>query len=423
MKNKFLFTVFLVLAGIATFSGKQLNALYAKSLSAMSRGGTAQFPVQIARWKAAMDSLADETSGDSLVYHEESDSVLQLTGDWGVKIIHEANIIGNAEALDPFFQKLVIARTDGRGMLSVYHIGDSHVAGRAYPQALAAHLHELYGPGKTVVIAPVVKKKGHSRQALRKGKHKRQTSQLTAKKNKKKAKSPAVRKAKKRSAAVYQGLAMSADLAILNTGPMQSSLRPSFFDYDISASAIQLHVIDSVNNGAVNLNYSAFGVPGKSFKYFADNQTTAQQLKAYRPDLVIISLGVNDIFGKRIDEEYIRENLERLVNLVREQQPSAAILLGLSSDAWVKKKKSNPFLPRLKAIITEFARKEQCAYWDPVPVFGGYGCMNQWYRKSLCGKDRIHLTVAGYTLLGKTFAEAIDKAFVDFQLKSRTKSN
>jgi lysophospholipase L1-like esterase len=423
MKNRNRFTVLLILICIALLPGKQQCSLSAKGLSGMPREGNGAIPVQMGHWEAGLDSIADETTGDSLVYHEESDSVLQLTGDWGVKIIHEVNIIGNAEALEPFFQKLLIARTDGRGMLSVYHIGDSHIAGRAYPQALAAHLHELYGPGKTVVIAPVVKKKAHIRPALRKGKQRRQASKITVKKNRKKVKSPVSRTAKKRSAAVYQRRAISADLALLNSEPLQSSLRPDFFDSDMNVSGPRLLVIDSLNNGGISFNYSAFGVPGKSFKYFADNPTTIQQLKAYRPDLVIISLGVNDIFGKRIDEEYIRTNLERLVGMVREQQPSASILLGLSADAWVKKKKSNPFLPRLKAILIDFAETAHCAYWDPIPVFGGYGCMNQWFRKNLCGKDRIHLTVAGYTLLGKTFAEAIDKAFIGFQRKSQPNSN
>jgi lysophospholipase L1-like esterase len=72
----------------------------------------------------------------------------------------------------------------------------------------------------------------------------------------------------------------------------------------------------------------------------------------------------------------------------------------------------------LKKILAGFALQNNCAYWDPIPVFGGYGCMNRWYRQNLCVKDRIHLTKPGYALLGEMLVEALDKSFTAFAGKT-----
>lgn len=356
----------------------------------------------------------DEIESDSLIYTEGNDSLLAAASTLGIKINHDANVIGNDEALAPFFQKMINAAGRNEEVISIYHIGDSHVAGKSYPQSVAGHLHELYGPGKTTIITPMIKMKVHRGQGKKPGRHSIKSGKRSAAKGK-----TSVAKQKKHRSSAFLFIEKSSDLAALDHMPLYGNLL--LHDARIS-DAVEADFIlpanDSNSLTKLTINYAAYGVPGKSFKYFAENQNVVSHLKTFLPDLVIISLGVNDIFGKRVDEDYILSNLSRLLSVVRKERPSAAIVLGLSTDAWVKKKKSNPFLPILKRLMITFAEKNTCAYWDPVPVFGGYGCMNRWYKQKLCGKDRIHLTIAGYTLLGEMLAEALDKSFTAYAEKN-----
>lgn len=374
--------------------------------------------------KDTIDLENAEIESDSLIYHDAQDSLLVPTTNLGIRINHDVNQIGNPKALSRFFENMITAQSDVTPAVSIYHIGDSHVAGKYYPNSVAKHLHDLYGEGKTVIITPKIKVR-HKHSVLskkKKGKHRAAiATPITGKHAAHQATTtPAKPKKSKRKraghAAVDQTPMISAPLAMLGIklSKFESRLTPASYqtdsplEFDLNAQA------DTAKRQRISLDYAAYGVPGKSFKYFTESPGTREHLAAFKPQLVIISLGVNDIFGKRFDDVYIEDNLTKLVALVRHNAPNADILLGITTDAYVKRKKSNPFLPKLKKLMIRFAENNNCAYWDPAPVFGGYGCMNRWYKQNLCIRDRVHLTAAGYTLLGEMLVEALDKGFMAY---------
>ncbi len=363
-----------------------------------------------------------EIESDSLVYHDAQDSLLVSTENLGIRINRDADTIGNAIALSRFFGNMLSAQSDVSPGISIYHIGDSHVAGKYYPNSVAKHLHDLYGEGKTTVITPKIKIRAKHSTVHRGKKGKHSKAVVSGTRRKRSAKAPSTvntRKAKKRklgSAFLEQSLIISGSVAMLQlpVSGLESRFSPGGFQTEAVTGIGGYQGRDTTLLPKITINYTAYGVPGKSFKYFCESPATRAHLAMYKPHLVIISLGVNDIFGKRIDKEYIEENLARLVALVRQDAPGADILLGITTDAYVKKKKSNPFLPELKKLMVHFAVTNNCAYWDPVPVFGGYGCMNRWYKQNLCVRDKVHLTATGYTLLGEMLVEALDKSFTTY---------
>lgn len=67
------------------------------------------------------------------------------------------------------------------------------------------------------------------------------------------------------------------------------------------------------NNGATYATYNNIGTVGKG-------------IAPLQPDLVIISLGTNEAFGK-VNKAGIYENIDLLVNDIKENNPDAQLLL------------------------------------------------------------------------------------------------
>ncbi len=362
---------------------------------------------------------------DTLIYENAEDSLVSELSSYRVKIIPEKNIIGNADAMNPFFRLLSLPVAGSGNTVSIYHLGDSHIAGKSYPNSVAKYLHQLYGDGKTTIIVPKYKP--------RRGKHLQRVQKKKSAKLKRGSTKKSINRNRKRHST---GILNEADIFqyyadVNELIQFPNLIRPSGFEEEfeqknlINTGALEhlgyyaesilplneTNHTDSIAKKLVTCNYTAYGVAGKSFKYFAESPVLLAHLDEYKPHLAIISLGVNDIFGKRYDEEYIQSNMTRLVQIIRERDSSVCILLAITGDAY-KKKKTNPFLPRLREQMIRFANSHNCAYWNPVPVFGGYGYMNKWYTEKLCIRDRVHLTKTGYSLLGRTLSEAINKTFI-----------
>lgn len=363
------------------------------------------------------DQQDSVTSGetDSLEYLLITDTVTADGRHIPVRVFDEENIIRNTSALDGFFA--LVEQTDTP--LQVYHIGDSHVAGKVFPAALATKLQGKYGAGKTTLITPKI----YSRSALRQRRNaairaaRAKKSREAVRSTRKKKVSKRRGHSKKRADLLPEAVTMQNWLA-LATVPPAGMYADVFTRSDRPESCMPLFVpVDSstVTHNKPGLNFTAFAVNGKSFRYFADNKLVKKHSSDLHPELVIISLGTNDLFGKEYDREYIRGAVIDLIASVRYASPKVSILLTLPADSYVKKRRTNPFLKMINDELRYLATEFNCAYWDPVPVFGGYGIMNVWYKRKLCGRDRIHLTRDGYSLFARKLFEAFEKAAEDYR--------
>lgn len=349
----------------------------------------------------------NSVSWDSLDYSGLSDSLIVEDTTYTVKIIDSVNVIQNHEALNGFFSSLA----KNTGTVSVFHLGDSHVAGKAYPSAVAKYFHEMYGDGKTSIITPKVRSRRKAKRRRHAIVRKSRVKKQPAKAVKKRSSRPVKKKrAGKSKTFLDSGFIFSRSVAYAGVGLSLSFAPDNLTDCFPDNQFINIKVDSTFFSNRV-LDYTAFGVSGKSYKYFAESAVTPKKLQEAAPNLVIISLGVNDLFGKKYDAEYIRNGVENLLAVIRRESPNASILFALSGDAFIKKKRSNPFLRPMKEQMQQLAIANNCAYWDPVPVFGGYGYMTAWYKQKLCIRDKVHLTRAGYTLMAVKLAEAMGKAF------------
>jgi lysophospholipase L1-like esterase len=124
------------------------------------------------------------------------------------------------------------------------------------------------------------------------------------------------------------------------------------------------------------------------------------------PDLVILSLGINDAHGPDFDTERFRANYAELIRRVREAAPGAAILLTTNTDSF-RHRRANRNGLLVRDVMLELAATEGVAVWDALGVMGGLGSIKEWRRADLAQRDLVHLTRAGYQLLGDLLATAL----------------
>lgn len=172
------------------------------------------------------------------------------------------------------------------------------------------------------------------------------------------------------------------------------------------------------NNGATYDTYNRIGNVGKG-------------ISPLNPNLVIISLGANEAFGK-FNESLFNKSIDKLVRNIRSANPSAKILLVTPSECQRVKYTSVPvkskgkrrrrtskkrvggytvnsnILPIRNAIL-EYGKEHDIAVYDWYEVSGGANSSAKWLADGLLSKDRVHLTYKGYHLQGYLLYQALKK--------------
>lgn len=130
-----------------------------------------------------------------------------------------------------------------------------------------------------------------------------------------------------------------------------------------------------------------------------------EDLRRVRPDLVIFSIGINDIQGD-FDPVHFKANYRQLIRKVRRVNPHCAILFTGINDSW-RKRSVNPHTPACEEAFEALAREYKAVYWDWFGIMGGMGSMAAWQQAGLAQSDKIHFTTEGYRLLGDMLFEAL----------------
>jgi lysophospholipase L1-like esterase len=163
------------------------------------------------------------------------------------------------------------------------------------------------------------------------------------------------------------------------------------------------------NNESSGILYHTAGVNGAQLIHFNKSDFFVEQTAALNPQLIIISLGTNEVFNDLLDTLSWAKNIETLVNKLREQIPGVCFLFTTPPDSW----KGGAPRPLLDPIIRTLYRKAEeldFAVWDFREAMGGKGAMKTWNRANLSQNDLVHLTPTGYNLQGILLIEALEKA-------------
>lgn len=187
-------------------------------------------------------------------------------------------------------------------------------------------------------------------------------------------------------------------------------------------SPCQIHGFE-LSNLMTGVEYSAIGNNGATFSAYNGAADMGAGISPLQPSLVILSMGTNEAFGKVSDFE-MRNSIDRLVTSLRQAVPGATLLLTTPAECqrsqWTrtgKKKKRrvrsyvvNSRVKDMRDAIVRYAADHGIACYDFYEVAGGNGSSARWLKAGLLGGDRIHNSWAGYELAGSLLYDALTKA-------------
>ncbi len=224
---------------------------------------------------------------------------------------------------------------------------------------------------------------------------------------------------------VYNLLAITPDTIII--GHYNSIYGYSEFNYESPANVFHLKIIKDSSyqdenfallgieliSNAPGVVYNSVGVNGSMLSSYLHCKMYGKHLKSIKPDLIIISIGTNDGYTRKFNDDKFRDEYRQLLSRTIEASPGAAILLTVPNDSYLYSRYVNTNTEKMKHIIQELAAEYNCAIWDFYTIMGGLNSAQTWYGLKLMRYDRIHFTRKGYQLQGELFFSAFLKVWED----------
>ncbi len=355
-----------------------------------------------------------------------------------------ANIIkGDTASLDGFMEKLLRLRSGADEVVSIVHLGDSHVQGGFWDARLRELFQCDFGNAGRGLITPYKLAGGNEpRDYAITTKDKLTSGKVTSR--------GLVEKLGFTGVAV--GIEeMKPTLSIWSKAPFSSitifhHAKAPFFNVpdslsigsyctmgntdrstriDINRDVENLTLVGeltdgynnptvygfSLENGQPGVLFHAIGVNSAAFEHFERNTDFAEGgAAALSPDLIIISLGTNNCFGGNYRSDSFREVAEGFVRKVHENYPESAILLTTPMEGCRRIRRTysvNKNVSDVAEVLGAIANDNGFAVWDFYTAAGGNNSSRVWYSRRLMQSDRLHLTEEGYTLQGDMLYDAL----------------
>jgi lysophospholipase L1-like esterase len=169
----------------------------------------------------------------------------------------------------------------------------------------------------------------------------------------------------------------------------------------------------SLDNENPGLVYSSLGINGAEVvSFLRSGETFENHLKALAPDLIIISLGTNDAYGKNFSPDFFKKQYGNFLQRIQKAVPHSSVLLTTPGDNFRGRKYPNYSNTKATAQLYDLAKETNCAVWDFYKVMGGLRSVVKWQYSGLAAKDRVHLTGKGYRLQGELLFEALMQDYI-----------
>jgi lysophospholipase L1-like esterase len=162
--------------------------------------------------------------------------------------------------------------------------------------------------------------------------------------------------------------------------------------------------------------YSATAVNGATYSSYNKSQDFFKQVNAIEPDLVILSLGTNDIASVNMNPDWVLGQIRYMLNQLKKQQKPYCVLMVTSPDFYIGYQAFAKNSIVLGDLMHDMAKNgESIAIWDFFDIMGGAGSINKWTNTKLASHDRSHYTADGYKLQGQLLFKAMLKAYEDYE--------
>ena len=170
--------------------------------------------------------------------------------------------------------------------------------------------------------------------------------------------------------------------------------------------------LESTKKDGVMLH--CLGIGGAMYGSILAQKLFENQLPFLNPDLVIVDFGTNDYLYKDIIPDNLETQIKSVIRKIRFSAPNTDILLTSAQDM-NRRGKNITSGEAFSDLIKKISREENCAFYDWFWISGGPRTMSLWNQNGLSQNDMIHLNAAGYKLKGHLLAEALLKTLTVLQ--------
>lgn len=149
------------------------------------------------------------------------------------------------------------------------------------------------------------------------------------------------------------------------------------------------------------------GNNGATYSSYLHIDGFARQLKDLAPNLVIISLGTNEAYGKYTS---LDDNIDRLLKSITHECPGVKFLL--TTPLETHKKGGHGYVTQtgvaaVRDIIMNYGKRHHIAVWDFYTVAGGSDAASRWLKTGYMKSDHLHLSSQGYRFMGELLSRAL----------------
>jgi hypothetical protein len=349
--------------------------------------------------------------------------------------------IENPAAMVPFFEQLRrIKSSEATGPLSILHYGDSHTAADEWTGSVRALLQAQFGDGGGGYSLAGRPFAGYRREDLKGGGSRGWQSEGMLSRTgdglyglggvsistTMRGQSVYLQAECSRMELFYLrqpgggAMRLYDNGAEVDTVPTDGQLGPGYFQYQVKESPGGMHrfELETLQHAPVRLfgwvteknrgiTYEALGINGAqaSIVFRWDEAMLASNIARRNPALIVLAYGTNEASNPDWTQESYRQMFCALLQRLREDAPTASILVLGPPDRDYRLKGRWLTMDKLDRIVTaqrEAALANRCAFWDMREKMGGKGSMPEWVIAGLAQYDHVHFTGPGYRRLGYT---------------------
>jgi len=196
------------------------------------------------------------------------------------------------------------------------------------------------------------------------------------------------------------------------------------FDHEMDSICLTAVKIDTLQKDFTLFGFSledsnitgyylaALGANGASTNSYLRCDYFVPQLQTIQPDLVFLSLGVNDVQAKDFTMEGFMASYDSLINMIRKAAPDCGIVITTTTDNFIKRKTPNIRSEKARQAAFALMEKRNIAVWDMYEVMGGYKSIAKWAKAGIAAKDRVHLSGKGYRMMGDLMFDAFYQSYL-----------